>query len=88
MALRLFDVPSSLGMASYRVNAQPDDLAAALRKFRLQTRHVAKFSGANGSEIFRMGKQNGPAIADPFVEFDGSLGGFGDEVRGSVIDTK
>jgi TRAP-type C4-dicarboxylate transport system substrate-binding protein len=28
-----------------------------------------------------MGKQDGPAIADPFVEFDGSLGGFGGEVR-------
>jgi hypothetical protein len=33
-----------------------------------------------------MGKQDGPAIADPFVEFDGSLGGVGDEVRGRVID--
>jgi hypothetical protein len=33
-----------------------------------------------------MGKQDGPAIADPFVKLDGPLGGFGDEVRGRVID--
>src|ERR1019366_7513927 len=46
VALRLFYVPGPLGMATYRVNAQSDDLAMALRKFRLQTRHVAKFSSA------------------------------------------
>jgi hypothetical protein len=53
--------------------------------FRLQARHIAEFGSANGGEVFGMGKQNGPAIADPFVELDGSLGGFGDEVRGRVI---
>ena len=86
VALRLFDVRRPLAVVGHRVNAQPDDLGVAFRKFRLQTRHITEFSGAHGSEIFGMGKQDGPAIADPFVEFDGSLRGLGDKVRGSIID--
>ena len=74
-------------MTGHGVHAQADDLAVAFRKFRLQARHIAGFGSAHGSEVFGMGKQDGPAIADPFVKSDGSLGGLGDEVRGRLIET-
>jgi hypothetical protein len=33
-----------------------------------------------------MRKQNGPPVADPLVEMDGALGGFGGEIGGGVIN--
>ena len=70
----------------HRVHAQADDLAVALFEFRLQSRHVAEFGGADRGKIFGMRKQHGPAVADPLVESDRALRGFGGEIGCCVID--
>jgi hypothetical protein len=35
-----------------------------------------------------MGKQDRPAVSDPFMKIDRALGGFGGEVWGLVIDAQ
>ena len=87
VALRLFDVRRPLAVAAHRVDAQSDDLGVALGEFRLQPGHVAEFGGAHRGEVLGMGKQDGPAVADPFVKVDRALRGFGGEVRGCVVNT-
>ena len=73
-------------MTAHRVDAQADNLRIALGEFGLQARHIAKFGGAHRREVFGMGKQNRPSVADPFVKVDRTLRGFGREIRGSVVD--
>ena len=85
VALSLFDVRCPLSVTAYRVHAQPDNLAVSLREFGLQPGHVAEFGGANGSKVFRVRKQDRPAIADPFVEVDGAFGGLRGKIGGYVI---
>ena len=69
-----------------RVDAEADDLGVALFEFRLEPGHVAEFRGAHRREILRVRKQDGPAIADPFVKIDGALRGFSGEIRrGSLM---
>jgi hypothetical protein len=85
-ALGLFDVGLPLAVLRDGVDAQADDLCVALGEFRLQLGHGAEFGGADGREIFGMRKQNRPAVADPFVEVNLALRGFGGEVGCNVID--
>ena len=87
MTLSLFNVRRPLTVIGYRVHAQPEDLGVSLGELRLESRHVTKFSGAHGSEIFRMGKQDCPAVADPLVKVDRALRGFSGKVGGCVVDT-
>ena len=77
VALRLFDVCCPFSVTAHRIDTQPEDLTVSLREFRLQAGHVTKFSGAHRSKVLGVRKQNGPAIADPFVEVDCALGGLG-----------
>ena len=63
-------------------------LRVALFEFGLEAGHVAELGGADGGEIFGVGEEDGPAVADPFVEIDGALGSFGGEVGGVVVDAK
>ncbi len=65
---------------------RPMILHVALLEFRLEPGHVAEFGGADRREILRVRKQDGPAVADPFVEIDRALGGFGREIRRFVVD--
>ena len=88
VALGLFDVRGPLAVAAHRVHAQPDDLAVALGEFRLQPGHVAEFGGAHRREVFGMRKQDGPAVADPFVKVDRALRGFGGEIGRGVVDAR
>jgi hypothetical protein len=85
VALSLFDVCCPPSVTAYRVDAQPDNLAVSLCEFGLQAGHVAEFGGANGSKVLRMRKQDGPAIADPFVEGYGTLGRLRREIRGYIV---
>ena len=70
------------------IDAQPDQLDAALVEFRLQLGERAEFGGADRGEILRMREQQRPAVADPVVELDLALGGFGLEIRGHGANLK
>ena len=85
MALGLFDVHSPLAVAADRVHAQSDDSAVTFLKFRLQRGHVAEFRGAHRGKVFGMREQDRPAVADPFMEVDGSLRSFRGEIGGIVV---
>ena len=69
-----------------RIDRQADDLDAALVEFGLQLRHGAEFGGADRREILGVREQHGPIIAEPFMEVDFALGGFGFEIRGGVAN--
>ena len=68
------------------IDAQADDLRVALGEFRLQALPCAEFGGADGREVLGVRKQDGPAVADPFVKVNCALRGFGGEIGGSVVD--
>ena len=66
------------------IDAQAHQLDAALVEFRLQLCESAEFGSANEREVLRVREQEGPAIADPVVEFDCSFGGLGFGNRGQL----
>ena len=86
VALGFFDVGGPLGMAGHRIHANAEDFGVALGELGLQSGHVTEFGGADRSEVFGMGEQDRPAVADPVVKVDGALGGFGGEVGGNIVD--
>ncbi len=86
VALGLFDIRGPLAVIGDGIDAEAEDFTVALLEFRLKASHVAEFRRADGREVFGMREQDGPAVADPFVETDGALGGFGSEIGGSVVD--
>jgi hypothetical protein len=67
-----------------RVDADAQDLHAALVELGLDPGHVAELGGAHRGEVLGMREQHRPAVADPFVEADPALGGVGLEVGGGV----
>ncbi|MNL19988.1 hypothetical protein D3C87_1412170 [compost metagenome] len=87
VALGFLDVTDPLVVVADRVDAQPEDLGVALVELWLEFGQIAQFSGANRSEILRMGKQDGPAITDPLVEIERAFGGLGSEIRSFVANT-
>jgi hypothetical protein len=64
------------------IDAEPDQLDAALVEFRLQLCQHAEFGGADRGKILRVREQQRPAVADPVMELDLAIGGFGLEIRG------
>jgi hypothetical protein len=86
VALGLFDIRKPFLVAADRVHADPDHFAIALVEFRLEARHVSQLGGAHRREILGMGEQDCPAVPDPFVEVDRTLGSVGGEIRGFIID--
>src|SRR5712664_2445384 len=62
------------------IHAQPDYFDVALVEFWFQPRGFTQLCGTNRSEIFWMGKQNCPAVTNPFMKADRSFGGFSVEV--------
>src|SRR5437899_7720213 len=87
VALSLLDIGCPLAVIAHRVDAQPDNFGVSLGEFRLEPRHIAEFGGAHGSKVFRVGKQDRPAVADPFVKADRALRGSGSEIGGCFIDS-
>src|SRR5262245_10998108 len=85
MTLGLFNVFGPLSMTSYRVHTQAENLGVALRELGLKSSHVSKFGRAHRSEVFRVRKQDRPTIADPLMETDRSLCGFGRKIRRLVV---
>ena len=57
-----------------------------LLKFGLESGHVTELGGADGSEVFRVGKQDCPTIADPVMKVNLALRGLSSKVRGCIID--
>src|SRR5579863_4504146 len=75
-------------MAIDGVNAQSDQLDAALVEFRLQFGERAELGGADRGKILRMREQQRPTVADPVVEPNFAIGGFGFEIRGFGANLK
>lgn len=65
---------------SYKSN----HLHPALLELILELSECAQLSGANRSEVSGVGEENGPAIADEFVEVDLALRSQGFEVGGCI----
>ncbi len=56
MTLGFFDIFCPAVVAFHRINAQTDNFAVSLRKFRGKSRHIAQFGCTNWREVFRVGK--------------------------------
>ena len=69
-----------------RVDADADDLDAALVELGLDPGHVAELGGADRGEVLGVREQHRPAVADPLVEADAALGGVGLEVGRGVAE--
>ena len=65
-----------------------NDFAITFLEFRDEARHVAEFGRANRREVFRMRKQDSPAVTDPIMKIDGAFRGLGSEVRRVRIDSQ
>jgi hypothetical protein len=79
-ALRLLDVAHPAGVALHRIDREADDLDATPVELRLDLGQVPQFGGADRGEVLGMREQDGPFVADPFMEADAALGGVGLEV--------
>src|SRR4029079_3519642 len=88
MTLRLLDVLGPLVVIADGIHAQSDDLGVALVELGLQSGHVAELGRTDWGEILRMRAQDGPAVADPFVQADGALGGLRGEIRCVASDSQ
>src|SRR5215469_13852062 len=88
VTLYLCDVLGPFAVARDGIHAEADDLAVALGKVGLQLGHVAELSGTDRSEIFRMREEDGPTVADPFVELDGTLGSVSGKVGCKIVDAQ
>jgi hypothetical protein len=75
-------------MAVDRIDAQANQLDAALVEFRFQLGEQAELGGADRGEILGVREQHRPAISDPVVEFNFALSGFGFEIGGDCAYRK
>src|SRR6516165_9412324 len=71
-----------------RIDGKPHQVHAALVEFRLQLCESAELRCAHWREVLRVREQHRPAIADPVMEFDFALSGFGFEIRGGSANRK
>ncbi|MNY41309.1 hypothetical protein D3C86_1761150 [compost metagenome] len=74
-------------MVADRVDAQPENLGVALVELWLEFGQITQFSGADRREIFRMRKQDRPAVTDPLMKVERAFGGVGGEIRRFVANT-
>src|SRR5690606_24134490 len=70
------------------IDRDADDLDTAFPELILDTRHGTELGRANGREVFGVAEEDGPAIADPFMEMDRAMCRLGGEIRCGVIDAK
>jgi len=88
VAAYVFDVLGPLAVVVDGVDAETDHLGAALGELAFEAGHGAELGGAYGGEIFGVGEEDSPVVADPLVEMDGALRCFGGEVGCQVIDAE
>ena len=67
-------------MAVNGVGRQADQLDSSSREFWLKFCECAELGGADRREIFWVGEQDYPFVANELVEVDGTLSGLGIEV--------
>ena len=73
-------------MAVEWIDRQTDNPNTTLIELRLGLRHVAELGSAYRREVFWVGEEHGPRIADPVVKADIALGGLRLKIRCDVID--
>ena len=73
-----FDQPACL---IDRIDAEADDLDAALVELRLDPRHVAELGRTHWREVLGVREHHAPGIAEPLVKADRAFGGLGFKVR-------
>ncbi|MNN24670.1 hypothetical protein D3C81_1381110 [compost metagenome] len=82
--LGLVDVLDPLQVRLHRVHRQGDGLDAALGEFPFQLGGEAQLGGAHRGEVGRVGEQDAPAVAEPFVETNATGAGILFEVGGDI----
>src|SRR4029434_3737837 len=85
MPLRLLNVLRPPLVVAHRIGAQTDDLAVSFIELRLEAGHVAKLGCTHGSEIFRVGKQNRPTIANPLVKVNFAARSLRRKIRRNIV---
>src|SRR5690606_267366 len=88
MARRDPDVLLPLRVIRNGINGDADNLDVAPFEFGCDASHRSELGRAYRRKILGMRKQDGPAIADPFVEPDRAVGRLGREIWSNVIDAK
>jgi hypothetical protein len=66
------------------IGGQADNLDVPLFELGLKFRHVAGLGGTDGCKIFGVREYDRPAVADPVVELDRSLGGLSFEIGSDI----
>src|SRR6516165_1736586 len=87
-SLCFFDIGRPLFMVADWIYAQADDLGIPLGKLRLEPGHGAELGRAYRCKVLRVGKQDRPAITDPFMKTNRALRGLGGEVGSRLIDKR
>ena len=75
-------------MALDRIRRQSDQLDTALGELWLEFGESTELSGADGSVVFWMGKEDDPVVSNEVVEVDGPLCGVGIEVGGNAAQAQ
>ena len=85
-ALRLPDVVRPFLVEIDRIDAEANDLHAALVEFGLDLCHVAELGGADRGEVLGVRENHPPGIAEPVVKPDAAFGSIGLKVRGDIAE--
>jgi hypothetical protein len=85
--LRRLDVAGPRFVIADAIDAQAEDLDAALVELGLQLGHGTELGRADRREVLGVAEEDGPVIADPLVEADLALGGRGGEIGGGVAQS-
>lgn len=75
-------------MAVNGVGGQADQLDASSGELGFELSKRTQLGGADGSEVFRVGEEDDPVVADEVVEVDGAFGGLGIKVGSDAAQTK
>ena len=87
-AADLVDVFDPVSVAVDSVGRETDQLDSSSCEFGLELCKCAEFGGADRCEVFGVGEEDDPFVADEIVEVDGALSGVGIEVGGNGTQAK
>ena len=86
--LGLFDILDPALVVLDAVDRYDQRLGAALGEFILQPGRIAELGRANRCEIGRVGEEDNPVLAGPFVKFDPAFRRVGFKVGGNIANEK
>ena len=81
-ARNLVNVVDPSAMRLDGIGREPDQFHSTLGKFWLVSCQRREFGGAHWSIVLRMREENGPLVANPFMEVDDARRCLGLEIRG------